>query len=171
MERPDIDSLPKETLIRLLKVYSRNWQTLDGLWFGNVEKEFGLEAAVRLDQANWEKQAALEAKRLKEALNLNEGGLGSVLKVLGLMSWQLTSPLPTIDTQTDSEIVFHYRQCAVQESRAKNGKPVFPCKKMKLTLLSGIASVVEPRAHVDVIHCPPDEPVQEWWCKWRLKLE
>jgi hypothetical protein len=29
----ELEKLPKETLIDLVKMYSRNWMTLDGLWF------------------------------------------------------------------------------------------------------------------------------------------
>ncbi len=171
MERPGLEGLPRETLIKLLKAYSRNWQTLDGLWFGNVEKEFGLDAAVRLDLSNWRKQAALEARRLRDALGLTEGGLDSVLTVLSFMSWQLTSPLYEVEKEGQSEVVFRYRRCAVQEGRAKQGKVVFPCKTMKLTLLSGIAGIVEPNAVVTCLSCLPDKPGRDYWCRWRLTLK
>ena len=48
MLRNELESLPKETLIKLVKVYSRNWQTLDGLWFSNVEAVCGLDTAVKI---------------------------------------------------------------------------------------------------------------------------
>jgi hypothetical protein len=170
MDRINLDNLSKETLIKLIKMYSRNWQTLDGLWFGSVEAAYGLEAAARLDIRNWEKQAVIEAKRIKEVLNI-DGGLASVLTVLSFMSWQLTSPLFEVESETPDKIVFYYPRCPVQESRNKNGKPVFPCKNMKLTLLSGIASVVEPRASVKCLSCPPDAPVPGHWCKWEMTLK
>lgn len=28
-----LQNLPRETLIELIKMYSRNWHTCDGLWF------------------------------------------------------------------------------------------------------------------------------------------
>lgn len=81
MERITLDSLPKETLLKLIKMYSRNWQTLDGLWFGSVEAAYGLDAAAELDVQNWGKQAVIEAKRIKEVLSL-DGGITPVLTVL-----------------------------------------------------------------------------------------
>ncbi len=45
MEQVKLEELPKETLIELARMYARNWQTLDGLWFRNVEAQYGLEAA------------------------------------------------------------------------------------------------------------------------------
>ncbi len=170
MEPVDLSALPKSTLIDLLKIYSRNWQSLDGLWFGNVEAGFGLEAARRIDLKNWEKQALLEARRIKNVLNLNEGGLGAVLKVLSLMSWQLTAPLFKIESETPQRVVFFWDRCAVQESRVRNGKPLFPCKTMKLTLLSGIARIAEPRTSVRCLACPPDPHPKNYWCRWELTI-
>ncbi|MBI2830443.1 MAG: hypothetical protein HYX81_04710 [Chloroflexi bacterium] len=166
-----LEQLPKKSLVELAKMYSRNWQTLDGLWFANIEAEFGLEAACRIDLQNWEKQSLLEAKRIKKVMQLDSGGLSSVLTVLSLMSWQLTSPVFEIEEETSDRVVFYYSQCAVQENRSKHMKAVFPCKPMKLKLLSNIAAVVEPRAVVNCITAPPDKTGAGSWCKWEFTLK
>ncbi|MBM3156250.1 MAG: hypothetical protein FJ004_03080 [Chloroflexi bacterium] len=170
MRYTNLDRLPKKTLIQLAKMYSRNWQSLDANWFGLVEENFGLETAARLDLKSWERQSVLEAERIKKVLQLNKGGLSSVLTVLSFMSWQLTSPLFELEIDTPERVVLHYPRCAVHESRNKKGKPVFPCKTMKTTLLTNIARVVEPRAAVRCISCPPDPPRKDCWCKWELTL-
>jgi hypothetical protein len=166
----EFEALPRETLIKLARVYSRNWQTLDGNWFGVVEAECGLETASRLDLVNWEKQSVLEAKRLIAALEIEPGSLDALLRVLSLMSWQLTSPLFVIESQTPTEVVFHWDRCAVQESRERAGKSVFQCGQMKLTLLRGIASVAAPRAVVTCLAAPPGPKPDGCWCRWRIGL-
>jgi len=171
MERVNLEKLPKKTLIELAKMYSRNWQSLDGNWFGLVEAEFGLETAVRLDLRSWEKQAVLEAQRIKKVLKLDKGGLPSVLTVLSFMSWQLASPLFEIEEESPEKIVFYYPRCAIHESRNRQNKSVFPCKTMKLGLLSSISKVVESRAMVRCLTCPPDPPKADFWCKWELSLK
>ncbi|MBI4330898.1 MAG: hypothetical protein HY673_06430 [Chloroflexi bacterium] len=170
MELPELEKLPREVLVELVRAYARNWQTLDGLWFGAVESEYGLAPAAMLDLRNWEKMAALEAARIKKALKLEEGGLASVLKVLSLMCWQLASPLFEVEEESDSRIVFCYATCPVQESRRRSGKPVFACKTMKLTLLSGVSGVVEPNATVKCLTAPPDPHGGGAWCRWELRL-
>jgi Family of unknown function (DUF6125) len=171
MKRFELENLSKKTLIELAKVYSRNWQSLDGLWFGNVEAEFGLDAAVKLDLKNWERQAVLEAERIKKVLKLDKGGLSPVLTVLSFMSWQLTSPPFEIEEDSPQRVVFYYPRCAIHESRNRQSKPVFPCKTMKLGLLSSIARVVEPGAAVRCLNCPPDPHQEGYWCKWELGLK
>lgn len=171
MKQLKLERLPKKTLVELARTYARNWQTLDGLWFQNVESEYGLEAAVRLDLRNWEKQASIEAERLKKVLQLREGGLYGILTILSFMSWQLVSPIFEIEEESPGKIVFYYSRCPIQESRKKQGKALFPCKTMKLTLLSQVAKVVEPRAEVSCVACPPDPHPSEFWCKWELSLK
>jgi len=171
MPRNELESFPKETLIKLIKVYSRNWQTLDGLWFSNVEAACGLDTTVKIDLKNWERQSVTEARRLIEALGIKGSGIADILTVLSFMSWQLTSPLFECEIETPSKAVIFYKHCAVQEGRGKAGKPVFPCKEMKLTLLSGIARAVNSEVKIRCISCPPDEPARDYWCKWELNLE
>lgn len=171
MQPVRLDELPKGTLIELARMYARNWQTLDGLWFRNVEAEYGLEAAVKLDLKNWEKQSVIEAERIREVLKLDKGGLSSVLTALSFMSWQLPSPIFGCEEESPQRIVFYYSRCSVQEGRRKQGKQEFPCKPMKLMLLSNVAKVVEPRAMVKCLTCPPDPHPQEFWCKWELTME
>ena len=170
MKRLTLEKLPRKTLIELAKMYSRNWQSLDGNWFGLVEAEFGLETAVKLDLRSWEKQAVLEAQRIKKVLKLDKGGLPSVLTVLSFMSWQLTSPLFEIEEESPERVVFYYPRCAIHESRNRQNKPVFPCKTMKLELLTNIARAVELKAKVRCLNCPPDPHQEGFWCKWELSL-
>jgi hypothetical protein len=170
MQINELESLSKETLIKLIRVYSRNWQTLDGLWFGNVEASCGLDTAVKIDLENWEKQSVTEAKRLKEALEIKGNGIYDILTILTFMSWQLTSTLFEFEVETPEKAVIFYRRCAVQESRNKAGKPVFQCKNMKLTLLSGIVKALESDVRISCLSCPPDEPGKDFWCKWELSL-
>jgi hypothetical protein len=170
MKQLTLEKLSKKTLVELAKMYSRNWQSLDANWFGLVEAEFGLETAVRLDLKSWEKQAVLEAQRIKKVLKLDKGGLASVLTVLSFMSWQLASPLYEIEEESPQRVVFYYSRCAIHEGRNRLNKPVFPCKTMKLGLLSNIARVVEPRTVVKCLTCPPNQHQEGFWCKWELYL-
>jgi hypothetical protein len=47
MEHVKLEKLPRETLMELARMYAQNWQTLDGLWFRNVEAQYGPKAAVK----------------------------------------------------------------------------------------------------------------------------
>lgn len=166
-----LENLPREKLVDLIRMYSKNWLTLDGLWFSNVEKKYGLGAAEQLDLRNWETQAVIEARRIKKIMGLENAGLSGILSTLSLMSWQLTSEPFVIECESSEKVILYWDKCAVQEGRRRNNKPVFACKKMKQTLLTGIAKVVESRAKVKCRFGPPDEPQIGHWCEWEIYLD
>ena len=60
-----LGEFPKEILVELAKMYAQNWQTLDGLWFRDVEARFRLEATATLNLKNWERQPMIEAEGIK----------------------------------------------------------------------------------------------------------
>ncbi len=170
LEIIELEAQPRETLIRLARAYSRNWQTLDGNWFSAVEAAYGLAAAARLDLENWRHQSVLEAKRLTAAMGIQPGTLSAMMQVLSLMSWQLTSPRFVIAEDSPQRVVFYWDRCAVQEGRERGGKPLFECREMKLALLKGLASVVIPEAVVECRSAPPDPPPTDCWCRWVISL-
>jgi hypothetical protein len=45
-------------------MYSRNWLTVDGLWFSGVEEKFGLDEALELDVRMWEIGSRIEVNLL-----------------------------------------------------------------------------------------------------------
>lgn len=59
------DKLTKDEIVDLL---NRCWMSHDGLWFHHCFKEFGIEAANRLNKAAIGSLAPLEIARIKKAL-------------------------------------------------------------------------------------------------------
>jgi hypothetical protein len=45
-------------------MYSRNWLTVDGLWFSGVEEKFGLYEALDLNVRRWEIGSRIEVNLL-----------------------------------------------------------------------------------------------------------
>ena len=70
----EVKDLSKEELLELLSDAAKNWLAHDGLWFQEVEKEFGMEKAIELDRRAWEKFTVVEAKRIMKRLNMEPGG-------------------------------------------------------------------------------------------------
>jgi len=64
----------REPLLDLLEDMAKRWLAHDGLWFQAVEKEYGMEAAIKMDAAAWEKFTVIEAGRIKKILNLPPDG-------------------------------------------------------------------------------------------------
>lgn len=166
----DLESLSKEQLIRLLKAFSKNWLTTDGLWFTGVEDKFGLEAAVELDLRMWQRYAQTEARRVKEALGLEVHGPTGVARATGLMTCIAGFDAYVIEEKGPDHVVVTWPHCRIQETRVSQGRGAFPCKPMGIAMFEGYIRVLDPRVRVACVFCPPDPHPDDAWCQWKLSL-
>jgi hypothetical protein len=167
MDEKTLLDLPKETLVKLIQVYSRNWITVDGLWFTNVEDRFGTDVAVELDLKMWKVQAAIEAKRLLQIFGPGEKSLRDVLNIIDALTF---SNIFTFEVENmDSEkAVVCYSHCPMQEARVKQGRREFPCKDVGIACYGTVAKVISPEIELKCIYCPPDKHPDDCWCKWEF---
>jgi len=163
----DLESLPKETLIKIIRMMARNWLTVDGLWFRGVEGKFGLAAAVELDVKMWEQQAIIETKRIKETLGVKEKGIEGVLKILEYMTSSYAYCFEYEEKSPD-RVVIRYPHCIPQEARVRQGMGEFPCRPTGETILKRIIEIIDPRVTFRCLACPPGEHAADFWCKWEL---
>lgn len=157
-------------LLALLKDMAKRWLAHDGLWFQAVEKEYGLDAAIRLDAAAWEKFSAIEAARIKKFLNIPEnGGIPALKQALGLRLYSFVNKQEIIDVD-ESRIIFRMNDCRVQSARRRKGLPDFPCKSVGMVEYESFAKTVDPRIKTRCIACPPDNHPKEYYCAWEFSI-
>ena len=162
-----LDNLSKQELLDVIKIFSKNWLTLDGLWFTLVEDEFGLEAALDLDLKMWHRQALTEARRIKKDMGIEGGGIKGVLRAIRFMSFDPAMPFEySIDGPKEAHM--WVPSCRPQEGRMRGGRGEFPCKPMGLVCYGTLAKIIDPDVQVECVYCPPDSHPSDTWCKWKL---
>ncbi|NOR15549.1 MAG: hypothetical protein GQ544_07585 [Candidatus Aminicenantes bacterium] len=167
----DIKDLNKEELLALLQDAAKNWLAHDGLWFQAVEKEFGMEAALKMDKRAWEKFTVIEAQRIMKFLGLKPGGgIPALAQALKFRLYAHINVQEILEI-SESRCVFRMSNCRVQESRKRKGLPDFPCKSVGLVEYSGFARTIDPRLRTLCLACPPDPHPPEFWCAWEFSLE
>lgn len=160
----------KEELLLLLADAAKNWLAHDGLWFLQVEKEYGLEAAMKLDRGAWEKFTVIEAERIMQRLGLEPGGgIPALVEALGFRLYAYINE-QEISEITDKRCVFKMKTCRVQAARKKKGLPDFPCKPVGLVEYAGFAKTIDPRIETRCLVCPPDEHPEDLWCAWEFVI-
>ena len=165
-----LDELPREQLIGMLDDFAKNWLAHDGLWFQAVEREFGMEAAIRLDRNCWEKFTVLEAKRIMARHNiLEKSGLEGLKKAFNYRLYSRLNVQEVVE-ETQNRFVFRMNNCRVQYARKKRGLPDFPCKPVGLVEYSGFAKTIDPRIRTTCIACPPDAHPDEYYCAWAFEI-
>jgi hypothetical protein len=165
----ELEKLPKETLIELIKMYSRNWHTCDGLWFSGVEEQYGTDKALEIDVKMWEVSSRVEAKRIKEILAIpDNAGLDEVLRAINFMSWAAKCAY-RVDKNGDTALLT-VTSCPPQEARVKSGKGVFACRPTFELGFGNVAGIIDPRVKVSCKYCPPGPYPSDSWCQWEFNL-
>lgn len=166
--RKQLQELSRETLMEMIQVYSRNWLTVDGLWFSGVEEKYGLEAALELDIRMWQIGSLIEAKRIKSLLCLERGGIKEILRCIDFMSWAPSFGYE--HTISHDRAIWTCTHCPPQEQRIKLQKGEFACKPTFDACFKNVIQVIDPRVRLRCIFCPPDSHPDHAWCQWEFTL-
>jgi len=58
---------------QIAEYFNRSYKAADGLWFMNVEKRCGFDAAIELDNEVWKVMSKIQARMVKNFLGLEDG--------------------------------------------------------------------------------------------------
>jgi hypothetical protein len=165
-----ISQLPPDKLLELARNFAKNWLAHDGLWFQAVEKAHGLKEAIELDTQAWSRFSPIEAKRIKQFLNLPENGGLEALRTA--LDYRLYAILNKQSSELkDGRLFFYMNDCRVQSARKRKGLPDFPCKSVGIVEYSTFAETIDPRIRTRCICCPPDDHPEDYYCSWEFWLE
>lgn len=159
----------KKELADLIELYAKDSLALDGVWFQSIEKKAGVEEAVYHDCGAWERFTAVEARRIKRFLGLEEHpGLEGLAEALQLrfMAHVVESEI----TLEDGVLVYTIRNCPVQAKRERKGMPYHPCKPVGLLEYAGFGETIDERITCRCLSCFPDITDHTCSCKWEYRI-
>lgn len=163
--------IPREKLIELTGELGKNWLAQDGLWFQEIEKNYGMNDAKRCNDSCWHRFSQVEGRMIKSFLGLPErAGLEGLKQALGYRMYSRINVQSIIDESPES-IIFQMNDCRVQSARVRKGLPDYPCKSAGLVEYGRFASEIDDRIVTECVGCPPDEHPPEWFCAWRFTLK
>lgn len=163
-------SMSREELLGALEMFARNWLAHDGCWFLAAEERLGMEKAIELDTAAWQRFAVTEANRIVSTFKVpRDGGLESLAQALPLRQYALINA-QTLEWSADRKSLRLFMDvCRVQETRRRKGLPDFPCKSVGTVEFEVFARTIDPRIHTRCLHCPPDAPAGKY-CGWEFHI-
>lgn len=161
--------LSREELLKLLDIYAKNWLAHDGCWFLAAEERLGLQAAIELDAASWNRFAPIEADRIRKAFDIPDGGgLQALEKALKYRLYAFVNRQEAVWT-APGVLEFRMLECRVQSARRRKGLPDFPCKPVGIIEFLQFARAIDPAIQAECLACPPG-PVGQSYCRWRFTL-
>lgn len=168
--RKRLAALPKEKLIELLEIYAKDWLAMDGVWFQSVEKELGMEAAMRHDVAIWKRFTVIEAQKIRKFLGLPERpGLEGLAEALRFRLYANINEDEIL--WEDGALIYRTLTCRVQHARQSKGMPLHPCRSVGLVEYGGFARAIDPRIRCECLSCYPEITDRTCHCAWRFTLE
>ncbi|RLG92096.1 MAG: hypothetical protein DRO36_02490 [Candidatus Hecatellales archaeon] len=166
----EFKKLSKEEILKVFRLFNKNWMTVDSLWFSTVEDMFGVEAAKKVNLKVSEAMAPRMAKRTMETFGLKGDKIQDLAKALKFIVWASIQKIEFEEFSKDS-FIMRVVDCIPQKTRIKNGKEEFPCKPMGLAFLTNFAKTVNPKFKVECLRCPPDPHPENVWCEWKFYVE
>jgi hypothetical protein len=166
-----ITDLPREHLLKLVDIYAKAWQAMDGAYFLALENKYGIDVAIEMDKEAWKIFSPIEATRIMKEFQIDpEGGLKSLEQALG---YRVYARLNEQSTEWVDEKTLHFtmNSCRVQVARNRKGLPDFPCREVGEIEYSYFANTIDPRIKTRCIFCPPDSHPENAYCKWEFAME
>lgn len=150
--------------------FAKRWLAHDGLWFLSVEKNFGIDNAIKCDIEAWAQLTVLEANRIMEILKIKPGGgLDALEQCLKLRLYAFLNE-QEIERPDKKTLIFRMKECRVQAARQRKGLEFFQCKPVGLVEYTNFAKTVDPRIETRCIGCPPDPIPPDWHCAWEFSI-
>jgi hypothetical protein len=163
--------LSGEELQDFLKDAALNWLAHDGLWFRAVEERYGMDEALELDRRAWEQFTVIEAKRIMRRLKMEPGGgIPALIKALSYRLYAHINQQDIVEAD-DTRCIFRMKTCRVQEARARQGLPDFPCRPVGNVEYSYFAKTIDPRIETRCLACPPGPHPPDAWCVWEFTIK
>jgi hypothetical protein len=165
-----LSKIPKEQLMDFLFLSFRNLWAVDGLYFLEIEKQWGIKAATEIDQTVWEIMGKIEARKLKEFFHIQGNDVAALMTALRYTCWALDLEESEIVLEKNRAVIRN-TNCRVQKTRISKGLPEFGCKPVRLGFLKAFAKEFNPEIIVKCTVCPPDKHTETLWCEWEFTLK
>lgn len=170
MREEVIEGFSREQLIALLADHGKDLIAMDGCWFQALEREYGMDVAMRCDCAVWGSFSRAEACRAKKLLGLSEHpGLEGLAHALLLRSNSFANHDEAVFND-DGSLDYRMLECRVQVARTRKGMELHPCKAAGVEEYTAFARSIDDRISCECLSCHPDDVDPTCSCAWRFRL-
>lgn len=161
--------LQKEEVVDYCGFILNQFRRTDGFWFLVVEKAFGYEAAIALNEEVWAIMGRLMTREIKEIFAIEQKkGLDAWVEVLRLFPWATISNYSVEYLRKTREVFVSVANCPSQIARLKHGLGEYDCKEMHCQQFEGMIKELGEDIRMECLFAPPDPHPSGMFCKWRF---
>ncbi|WXG42571.1 MAG: DUF6125 family protein [Promethearchaeati archaeon SRVP18_Atabeyarchaeia-1] len=156
-----------ENFKKYVKLLLNQYQIVDGYWFSYIEKQYGLDIALKMNEEIWSKIGTKTARDIKSMFKLEGKGVDKVLRALQLLPWYTITDYQVF--MEGESVRIEIPHCLPQEIRKTKGMGEYPCRKMHTGILENFVKEIDDSVKVKCVFAPPDEHPKDLYCRWILE--
>lgn len=168
----DLHRLSKADLVELVKLYSRLFLAMDGLWYLAIKELVNEDMATEADLWVWDKYARYEAKRLPPLVKAEGDDLARFATAFGYSPW-FSNLNHGFTREGDNTLTLTVYDCPSLDGmkREGEGRERAFCSQVEQKLLEMVARTFNPRVKVTPVELPLKPTEDSICCRWRFVLE
>lgn len=163
-----LSKLSKEELLDFIDMLQKNFWNLQNNYILYINNAYGEEAAVKADAHCFPANARAQMYRLRKMFDLKDD-LPSLMDAMVLSTIWVNSDYD-IWKVDENRFKIKVTNCYQQVRRLEDGLGEFACKEAGVAICDAAARVINPKAEVKCLVCPPDEHPDDVWCEWEFEL-
>ena len=168
----ELENLSKDTLIDLLKLYSRLYMVLDGFWYLSIKESINNEQALACDKWVWERITKYEMRKISDLLKFRENNVVALMKTLCFTPW-LWNMEYEITLNSEDDAILTVSRCATLEAleREGEGREGSICRDVDTMIFQNYANFFDSNIQATPLRLPPRKDRKEGiCCQWQFKL-
>jgi hypothetical protein len=161
----------RETLEKLLVLYSKLYIAIDGFWYMTVMDKISNAVALECDIKTWMIMSKYEKKRISEVLNIQGNDVLAFVKTLQFSPWFIHTKY-TVDMENSDSAVMTVTYCPTLDALEKEGKGRQKdiCSIFEPQVFSNYASLFNSKIETKCLSPLPRDKREDICCKWSFKL-
>src|SRR4030042_4464269 len=160
-----------DTLVELLKLYSRFYMALDGFWYLSVKERVNNEEALACDINVWEKMGRYELSKITRLLNIQGNDVAAFVKGMQISPWfrVIESKFELSDHNNATLTITNCPTLNALEKEGE-GRENQICNIVEPKVFKDYASFFNPDIEVKCLQSPPRKSRDGFCCQWQFTL-
>jgi hypothetical protein len=166
-----LEQYDRETLLKLMKAYSRLYISVDGFWYLAVKNDAGDGKALDYDIWVWEKMYKREIDRITAALGIKERDVLSYLKIFTMTPW-FHSIEYEVKIEDNNRGILTINHCPTLLTLEKEGegREKNICNVVDIDYFKKACKYFNPDMECKPILIPPRNKKEGICCQWEFTI-
>jgi Family of unknown function (DUF6125) len=166
-----LEDLPSESLVSLVRLYSRLMMDIDGLWFLSMKDRVSNEEAIACDNWVWGKVVKKMLDELAQLIGVEGRDVVDFMRVIQATPLHYVVE-ERIEAQSRNQATLTVIHCPTLVALEKEdaGRDALHCRLACSVTRKRHAKLFNPAIEVECMSMPPRKDKQGIFCRWEYRI-